>query len=103
MVFECDAVQNVDSRIVGKTKAANGSIYTSQDHTSDVFVRNPDVWCSDIDLTCISPSNSNANSRKSGYTNYSRHIVNASHYEFNVGTRVYFVSQDGNNTVYESC
>ena len=46
-----DAADNVDTRIAGKTMAANGLIFTSRNHTTDTCVRNPDVWCSDIDLT----------------------------------------------------
>jgi len=96
-----DACDNIDSRIAGKTLSANGSIYSSQDHTNDIYTRNPDVWCSDIDLTCISPSNSNSNNKKAGTLVTPRHVLASAHYTYGVGTKVYFVSQDGNNTVYE--
>jgi hypothetical protein len=96
-----DAVDNIDSRIAGKTLEANGNIFTSQDHVNDVYIRNPDVWCNDIDLTCISPSNSSGNNKKAGTLITPRHVLIAAHYEYGVGTKVYFVSQDGNNTVYE--
>lgn len=96
-----DAADNVDTRIAAKTMAANGLIFTSQNHTTDTFVRNPNVWCSDIDLTCISPSNSNSNNRKAGTLVTPRHLAIAAHYEYGVGTKVYFVSQDGLNTVHE--
>lgn len=96
-----DAVDNVDTKIVGKNQNDNGYIFTSQNHSTDTFVRNEDVWCYDYDLTCISPSNSNANNRKAGTLITPRHIANAAHYEYGIGTKVYFVSQDGNNTVYE--
>jgi hypothetical protein len=96
-----DATDNIDSRIVGKTLATNGNIFSSQDHTNHVFVRNPDVWCSDIDLTCMSPSNSSANNKKAGTLITPRHVLISAHYPYGVNTKVYFVSQDGNNTVYE--
>jgi hypothetical protein len=96
-----DAANNVDSKIVGKNQNDHGFIFTSQNHSTDTFIRNTNVWCYDYDLTCISPSNSNSNARKAGTLLTPRHIGIAAHYEYGVGTNVYFVSQDGNNTVYE--
>jgi hypothetical protein len=96
-----DAAANIDTAISGKNVDDNFRIFTSQDHSTDTFTRNTDVWCSNIDITCISPSNSNDNHRKAGTLITPRHILNAAHYEYGVGTKVYFVSQDGNNTVYE--
>jgi hypothetical protein len=97
-----DAADTIDPLLVGKTMASNGRIFTSQNHTTDTFIRNPDVWCSGVDLTCISPSNSNLNNRKAGTLVTPRHLAIAAHYEYGVGTKVYFVSQDGKNTVYET-
>lgn len=96
-----DACKNVADNIAGKNQNDNGFIFSSQNHSTDLFVRNTNVWCYNFDLTCISPSNSNSNARKAGTLLTPRHIGIAAHYEYGVGTKVYFVSQDGNNTVYE--
>ena len=88
-----DAVQNIDSRIIGKTKDTNGNLYLSQNHSTDTFIRNTDVWCNDIDLTCISPSNSNRNNLKAGTLITPRHIINHSHYEYGVGKSIFCISR----------
>lgn len=89
----------VDSRIAGKDMATHGRLFSYQDHVNDVYVRNPNCWAGDIDLSCISPSNSNANHRKAGVLVTPRHLVNAGHYPFGNGTKVYFVSMAG--AIYE--
>lgn len=93
-----DAATNIDSRIAGLDQETNGYIYSSQDHTTKIFVRDPDCWASDIDLTCISPSNSLANNLRAGTLITPRHMIGAAHYELNIGNIVYFVTQDGTNT-----
>ena len=88
----------VDSRInSGMTLAANGGLFTTQDHDTPSYVRNVNFWGSDIDLTCISPWNSNAGNFKAGTLLTPRHLLGAAHYEFGVGTVVRFVAMD--NTV----
>jgi len=91
----------VDSRIAGKTKASNGSIFTSQDHAGGVYVRNTDVWCSDLDLTCLSPWNNSANNktRRTGTLISPRHVAMAAHYPIDIGATVRFVTMD--NVVVE--
>jgi hypothetical protein len=85
----------IDSRIDNtKTMAANGKLYTTQDHANQTYVRNPNFWGAGIDLTCISPWNSNAANRKAGTLITPRHIVGAAHYEYGVGTTVRFVTTD---------
>lgn len=90
----------VDSRInSGMTMAANGLVYTTQDHATSTYVRNPSLWCADADLTCISPWNSDHANKKAGTLVTARHVINAAHYEFPVGTTLRFVAND--NTVHE--
>lgn len=85
----------VDSRIDGSmTMAANGLLYSTQDHAGQGYTRNPNFWGNGIDLTCISPWNSNAGARKAGTAITPRHIVNAAHYEYGLGTVVRFVTAD---------
>lgn len=96
--------QQVDSRIANilplhqngpPSMPKNGPVFTTQDHTTPNYVRNQELWCADMDLTCISPWNSNGGVRKAGVLVTPRHVVNASHYEYNVGNTVRFVEEDG--------
>ena len=90
--------QQIDNRISSSmTMASNGSLFSVQDHATATYTRNPALWCADVDLTCISPWNSDSQNRKAGTLITPRHILNAAHYEFPVGTAVRFVAAD--NTV----
>ena len=73
----------------------NGKIFTSQDHASSTYVRNPDLWCSDLDITCASPWNSSGGHKKAGTLVTPRHVIGATHYEYSVGAVVRFVEKDG--------
>ena len=77
----------------------NGKIFTSQDHASSTYVRNPDLWCGDLDITCASPWNSSGGHKKAGTLITPRHVIGAAHYEYSVGTVVRFVEKD--NTVHD--
>ena len=86
---------NVDSLLNGsQTMEANGNIFDTQNHAAPTYTRNLDCWASSLDLTCISPWNSNASNRKAGTLVTPRHIINAAHYEFPVGTVVRFITSD---------
>ena len=86
---------NVDSLLNGsQTIEANGNIFDTQNHAAPTYTRNSDCWASSLDLTCISPWNSNASNRKAGTLVTARHIINAAHYEFPVGTVVRFITSD---------
>lgn len=74
-------------------------IFTKQDHTHKVYVRNPDCWAHDLDLTCISPWNSNGHNRKAGTLLSPRHAIWARHYNMPVSTTLRFV--DVNNKVVD--
>jgi hypothetical protein len=89
------ATDNVDDRLAGKEKL----IFTTQDHwaTPPVYVRNPNCWAADLDLTCISPWNSSGGVRMAGTLISPRHIIFAAHYQIAVGATVRFV--DGSNNV----
>lgn len=88
--------EQVDDRIDNTmTMATNGKLYTTQDHSTPSYVRNPNFWANgEIDLTCISPWNSNSSNRKAGTAITKRHIINAAHYEYGVGTVVRFITSD---------
>ena len=74
---------------------ANGKIFTSQDHASSTYVRNPDLWCGDLDITCASPWNSSGGHKRAGTLVTPRHVIGAAHYEYSVGAVVRFVEKDG--------
>ena len=71
-------------------------VYIKQDHDNKIYIRNPDCWASkyNTDLTCISPWNSNNGIRKAGTAITKRHIINARHYTYPVGTTVRFITND---------
>lgn len=73
----------------------NGKIFTSQDHASSTYVRNPDLWCGDLDITCASPWNSSGGHKRAGTLVTPRHVIGAAHYEYSVGAVVRFVEKDG--------
>jgi plastocyanin len=84
----------VDNRIFGLDAEESLKIFDVQDHGNGIFVRNPNVWTGDLDLTCMSPSNSNMDNRKAGTLITDKHIVFAAHYSLNVGDTVRFVTED---------
>lgn len=90
--------QAIDTRIVGKNMSTNGSLYSTQNHAgvnlAPTYVRNPLVWCHDINLTCASPWNTNAGIYKAGVLITPRHVLTCAHYEIDVGTNLRFVTQD---------
>ena len=74
-------------------------IFRKQDHTHKVYIRNPDCWAHDLDLTCISPWNSQGHTRKAGVLISPRHAVWARHYNIKIGSTMRFV--DRNNSVVD--
>jgi hypothetical protein len=88
---------NIDSRLVGKTKATHAPVYTSQDHVSGIYVRNPSCWLGNIDITCVSPWNSTEAHLRAGTLITPRHVLFAAHYPIAQGATIRFVAL--NNTV----
>lgn len=90
----------IDNRLVGMVKATNIPLYTSQNHSTDTFVRNPNFWASrsdgftPVDLTSISPSNSRGNATRAGTLITPRHVLNSAHYPLYNGDKIYFVTND---------
>ena len=70
-------------------------MYNTKDHNHQHYVRNPECWASDLDLTCISPWNSQLRNRKAGTLISPRHAVWARHYNIRVNSTLRFVSTDG--------
>lgn len=89
----------IDLRIAGKNKATHGNIFSTQDHLASIYVRNPNCWAYGLDLTSISPFNSQVHNRVGGTLITPRHFVFAVHFEILPGNTIRFVTQ--NNEIVE--
>ncbi|XP_076460122.1 uncharacterized protein LOC143293099 [Babylonia areolata] len=83
------------SRAKGITPKQALPIFSAQDHAHKRYVRNPDCWAADLDLTCISPWNSNLSNRKAGTLISPRHAVWARHYSIRLNSTLRFVDRRG--------
>jgi len=92
----CAFAAGIDSRLTDGTDKA---VYSVQDHTATNYVRNPDSWVSDIDLTCVSPWNSTGGRLRAGTLIGENCIIFANHYRLATGAVVRFVTSS--NTVIE--
>lgn len=88
--FAKTLINSIDSILVGEKE-----IFSQQDHTSGAYQRNSNCWASGIDLTPISPWNSDSGVRKAGVLVTPRHILTATHYRHAIGTTLRFIAQDG--------
>ncbi|ESO82608.1 hypothetical protein LOTGIDRAFT_155622 [Lottia gigantea] len=87
------------SRARGITPEKAKPIFSKQDHTNKVYVRNTHCWAYGLDLTSISPWNSNHGTRKAGTLVTKRHLLWARHYSLKIGDTVRFIM--ANNTVVD--
>lgn len=87
----------IDGRIAGKTASAALPIFSTQNHGTATYVRNTGGWAADVDLTAISPWNSDAGTNKAGVAISPRHVLFATHYYPMVGCTLRFIAAD--NTV----
>lgn len=88
---------SVDTRLVNKNPLTSKNIFTTQNHSTQTYVRNTNCWASDLDLTSISPWNSTGGNTRAGTLISPRHILFAAHYQINNGATIRFV--DNNNNV----
>lgn len=88
---------NLDSRLSGLNPISSKPIFTTQNHSSPLYIRNSGCWASDIDLTCISPWNSTGITHMAGTLISPRHIIFADHFSINNGATIRFV--DNNNNI----
>lgn len=72
-----------------------GEVFTTQDHDTSTYVRNPNLWCAGYDITAVSPWNSDLGQKKAGTLITPRHVLFTAHYPVAVGTTVRFVEADG--------
>lgn len=90
----------IDDRLSGKAPESSLLIYSTQDHTTPIYVRNVSNWAADIvqQLTPISPWNSDDTIRKAGILISPRHALFASHYLPAASSTIRFVAVDGTIT-----
>ncbi len=93
----------IDDRVSGLTASdATKKIFTTQDFSTQTYVRNPSVWTNSsstkqLDLTGISSWNTTGANTRAGTLISPRHIVFATHYQIDNGATIVFVGND--NTV----
>lgn len=87
----------IDSLLTGKTASVALPIFSAQNHTAGVYVRNVNCWASGVDLTPISPWNSSGGAYNAGILISPRHVLFATHYLPATGCTMRFVKAD--NTV----
>ena len=63
-------------------------IFSTQDHTHKVYVRNKDCWAYGLDLTSISPWNSDFRNKKAGTLISPRHVLWARHYSIHINKTI---------------
>ncbi len=98
----------VDGHLAGKEPGVSRPIFASGDYVNGKdWVRNPNLWCKDLDLTCFSPWNSTEHNLQGGTLITRRHVLLANHFSNPVTgtppmtpgvTTIQFVARD--NTVY---
>lgn len=72
------------------------NVFTTQDHNHKHYMRNINCWAYPLDLTSISPWNSNGKNRKAGTLITPRHALWARHYDMHVNTTLRFVDRNNN-------
>jgi len=98
-----DAMQAVDSKLVGISPTNSTYIYNEDCYSTTNFVRNTNCWASAYDLTCISPWNSYDdpgqwdNRHRAGTLVTPRHVIFATHFDQIPTNQVLrFIDQDNN-------
>lgn len=95
------AIDGID-KLIEKANASGTTvdelkkIFTKQDHTHKVYIRNTKCWAYPLDLTSISPWNSVGHTRRAGVLISPRHAVWARHYSMRVNTTLRFVDKHNN-------
>ena len=90
-------VQSVDARIREADPAVALARFEAYPSGAGFgrFKPNPKFWAKEIDFSCASPWNSQGGRVRAGTLVSKRHIVFATHFPIDKGTRIVFVGQDG--------
>jgi hypothetical protein len=97
-------IHGIDDRLEsvkkeGRLPQAAIKIFSKQDHVHKIYLRDTHCWAYGVDLSCISPWNSQGHKRKAGTLLSPRHAVWARHYSIKVNSTLRFVDQ--NNQVFD--
>lgn len=88
---------NIDN-LIGDVTSENANtykpIFSIQDHTNGIYIRNTSCWAYSLDLTCISPWNSYGGAYRAGTLISPRHIALANHYGIPSGSTIRFITTD---------
>ena len=105
-VADADPIENalanaalaIDSRIVGKNPVDALPMFLNYlaNGQTNTFIRNPQSWASDIDLTCCSVWNSADKNKRAGTLISPRHVLFVAHYPIGAGTVMTFVDKNNN-------
>jgi hypothetical protein len=94
-----DHIDNaVSGRITGKSAASARSLFTTIDHSTPSYIRNPGCWLADIDTTCLSVWNSRGSLGHYPTAITSRVAIGARHAPLSVGDTVRWVTR-GNQVI----
>lgn len=87
----------LDNALSGADISTQRSVYSSQDHSGDSYVRNPSFLIQSTHaeaLTCASPWNSRSDGSRAGTAITPRHVVLAVHYPLSVGDTLRFITSN---------
>jgi len=91
-------MSTIDSRLAGKAPVDALRIFSTYNPSSQSYVRNVNCWAYGLDLTAISPGNSQTNNLWAGALVTPRHFIVCAHASMGTGAVMHFVGQD--NTLY---
>lgn len=78
--------------LIGDKTASAKPVYSAQNHTDGIYVRDSSCWAASLDLTAVSPWNSLGGSTRAGTAISPRHTMHAAHYPVTIGTVLRFVA-----------
>lgn len=95
-----ETIDTIDTAIDGLVASTAKPIFTTQNHTDGIYVRNTNCWLNPwvSKLTALSPWNSNGTHTRAGTLITPRHVIYAAHYTLGINTTMRFI--DVNNNVY---
>ena len=93
------ASADLDALLVGKSVTTDLQIFNTQNHATQTYVRNSNLWCQSLvqKLTCASPWNSRGGTVQAGTLVSPRHPIFCNHFPnpLRAGDTLRFVGVDG--------
>ena len=86
--FAKAAADAIDNPIADADPQTDMAIFTTQDHANGIYVRNPNCWAADLDLTGVSPWNSRSGALRAGVAISPRDVLTSEHYPLQVGDTI---------------